>query len=388
MMGPEAMGVQPINVDWWDPKVCKNFICGTCPHDIFGNTKMDLGPCPRLHSEKVAKSYKEAKLADPLDPRFAAFEQEYQNSIYNFIDDCDRKIRISQKRLEKTPEENKRTVDLMKEVGEIELAIQGSTDEVEALGEAGKIEESMAKLEAVEALKQEKTDKERELQRLTETGGASGHQKLRVCETCGAYLSVLDSDRRLADHFGGKMHLGYHELRKLIDQFNEQRRQGQAARYGPPPIAPGPGGPPPPSHNNLAPPSGPSGPRGYDQQPHTPTPHSHGSASAVKAELPYDGDSIVPGHGDKRKREAHELSDAIRENEERDRKRHRSRERSERDRYESRGSDRGGGDDRYDRERRHRDRSRERSRRDDDRDYRRSDRDRERDRERESKRDR
>ena len=166
---------------------------------------MDLGPCPRLHSEKVAKSYKAAKLADPLDPRFAAFEQEYQNSIYNFIDDCDRKIRISQKRLEKTPEENKRTVDLMKEVGEIELAIQGSTDEVEALGEAGKIEESMAKLEAVEALKGEKADKERELQRLTETGGASGHQKLRVCETCGAYLSVLDSDRRLADHFGGKV---------------------------------------------------------------------------------------------------------------------------------------------------------------------------------------
>jgi hypothetical protein len=46
---------------------------------------------------------------------------------------------------------------------------------------------------------------QRELQRLSETGGASGHQKLRVCETCGAYLSVLDSDRRLADHFGGKV---------------------------------------------------------------------------------------------------------------------------------------------------------------------------------------
>ena len=36
------MGVQPINVDWWDPKVCKNFICGTCPHDIFGNTVSGL----------------------------------------------------------------------------------------------------------------------------------------------------------------------------------------------------------------------------------------------------------------------------------------------------------------------------------------------------------
>ena len=119
------------------------------------------------------------------------------------------------------------------------------------------------------------------------------------------------------------MHLGYHELRKLIDEFNEQRRQGQSARFGPPLTnAPGPGGPPPsmPSNNNLAPPPGISGPRsGFDhqQQPHTPTPHSHGSAVSVKAELPYDGDAIVPGHGDKRKREAHELSDAIRENEER-----------------------------------------------------------------------
>lgn len=45
----------------------------------------------------------------------------------------------------------------------------------------------------------------RELQQLTDTSGASGHQKLRVCDVCGAYLSVLDSDRRLADHFGGKV---------------------------------------------------------------------------------------------------------------------------------------------------------------------------------------
>jgi hypothetical protein len=71
----------------------------------------------------------------------------------------------------------------MKEVGEIELAIQGQTEEIEQLGmpillepdvdlsadhvstplqtgEAGKVEESMAKLEAVEALKSEKAEKE------------------------------------------------------------------------------------------------------------------------------------------------------------------------------------------------------------------------------------
>jgi LUC7 N_terminus len=92
-----------------------------------------------------------------------------------------------------------------------------------AAGEQGKVDESMREMAAIEALKSEKADKEvsgfnrspyrfrcfefsqRELQQLTDTSGASGHQKLRVCDVCGAYLSVLDSDRRLADHFGGKV---------------------------------------------------------------------------------------------------------------------------------------------------------------------------------------
>ena len=78
----------------------------------------------------------------------------------------------------------------MKEIGEIELAIQGGTEEMEALGEAGKVEESMQKLAAVDALKSEKADKERELQNLNETAGASGHQKLRVCETCVSAVGV------------------------------------------------------------------------------------------------------------------------------------------------------------------------------------------------------
>jgi hypothetical protein len=77
----------------------------------------------------------------------------------------------------------------MKEIGEIELSIQGGTEEIEALGEAGKVEESMEKLNAVEALKSLKGDKEKELQNLNETAGASGHQKLRVCETCVCFLS-------------------------------------------------------------------------------------------------------------------------------------------------------------------------------------------------------
>ena len=45
MMEPEAMGATNANLVWSDEKVCRNFLCGTCPHVLFTNTKIDLRPC-------------------------------------------------------------------------------------------------------------------------------------------------------------------------------------------------------------------------------------------------------------------------------------------------------------------------------------------------------
>ncbi|SJL00505.1 related to LUC7-essential protein associated with the U1 snRNP complex [Armillaria ostoyae] len=235
MMGPEAMGVANANLVWSDDKVCRNFLCGTCPHALFTNTKMDLGACPKSHTERLKTEYNAAKEANPNDPIFNRFQMEYESNIFAFVDECDRRIRAAHRRLEKTPEENAKTTNLMKEIAEIELAIQGGTEKIETLGEQGQVDESMREMQAIEALKSEKGEKERELQQLTDTSGASGHQKLRVCDVCGAYLSVLDSDRRLADHFGGKMHLGYHELRNMLAKFREEREKRKAA---PPSSAP------------------------------------------------------------------------------------------------------------------------------------------------------
>jgi hypothetical protein len=65
-------------------------------------------------------------------------------------------------------------------------------------------------------------EKERELKALSDTSGPSGHQKLQVCDTCGAYLSRLDNDRRLADHFYGKMHMGYSIMRKESERLQKE----------------------------------------------------------------------------------------------------------------------------------------------------------------------
>ncbi|GAA5878395.1 hypothetical protein JCM16303_002758 [Sporobolomyces ruberrimus] len=225
LMGPEALGIVQNDVSLYDPKLCHPFVAGICPHDLFTNTKMDLGPCPKNHSTKLRTEYQELckKAEQEGDEKqvliFNTFKANYEQIIYHFIEECNRRISSAQRRLEKTPEENNRTTALMREVGEIEGAYQAAMAEVEQLGSEGKVEESMTQLTKAEALKLEKQEKERELTNLTETAGASGHQKLRVCDICGAYLSILDSDRRLADHFGGKMHLGYHQLRELMSEW-------------------------------------------------------------------------------------------------------------------------------------------------------------------------
>ncbi|GJJ15593.1 hypothetical protein Clacol_009871 [Clathrus columnatus] len=238
MMGPEAMGVANQNLVWSDEK------------------KMDLGPCPKSHTERLKTDFLAAREAEPHNPIFGRFQQEYESNLFAFVDECDRRIRAAHRRLEKTPEENAKTTNLMREIAEIELAIQGGTEKIEQLGEQQKVEESMKEMAAIEALKAEKSDKERELQQLTETSGASGHQKLRVCDVCGAYLSVLDSDRRLADHFGGKMHLGYHELRNLLNQFRAER---EARKNAAPSIPSG------VSSSSLLPPGTATGPRMGDR---------------------------------------------------------------------------------------------------------------------------
>ena len=65
---------------------------------------------------------------------------------------------------------------------------------------------------------------EHDLRSLSDTSGPSGHQKLQVCDVCGAYLSRLDNDRRLADHFYGKMHLGYAQMRKTHDRLSQETK--------------------------------------------------------------------------------------------------------------------------------------------------------------------
>lgn len=74
---------------------------------------MDLGACPKSHTERLKTEFNEAKEKDPANPIFSRFQQEYEANIFSFVDECDRRIRAAHRRLEKTPEENAKTTNLV-----------------------------------------------------------------------------------------------------------------------------------------------------------------------------------------------------------------------------------------------------------------------------------
>ncbi len=222
-----GMAARNAQLSLTDAKVCRSYLAGTCPHDLFTNTKQDLGPCPKVHSEALKAEYEELP---PSDKAKYGFEYDYMRDLQKYIDECNRRIDSAQRRLEKTPDEIRQTNVLLKSISDLGASMANGVLEAEILGEQGLVGGAYDEFFRARQAGQAKLERERELKALSDTSGPSGHQKLQVCDVCGAYLSRLDNDRRLADHFYGKMHLGYAQMRKTYDAFPKEMRSRGGGR--------------------------------------------------------------------------------------------------------------------------------------------------------------
>merc|ERR1712029_1312566 len=152
----------------------------------------------------------------------------------SFIDDCDRRTELQKKRLAETQEElSAEVTSKMEKVHNLQETIAVKLAAAEEAGAAGKVEESLKLMEEVEELGKKKLGADQEY-RNSMPASSYQQQKLRVCEICSAYLGIHDNDRRLADHFGGKLHLGFIKIREklaeLVNTFEERKDKRREAR--------------------------------------------------------------------------------------------------------------------------------------------------------------
>ncbi|CAN6273403.1 unnamed protein product [Urochloa humidicola] len=305
LMGANRNGdVREVSRKYYDRDVCRLYLAGLCPHDLFQLTKMDMGPCPKLHSLQLRKEYEEAK-AKGTDN----YDRELEETIERLIVECERKIQRALKRLEEEDAkaaiaisvtdvtQTKEVMELSKQIrqkmkdidafdleGNTEGKIRATEDldklkeqraeeqakmlleafnkdraslmnslqnatqtipappaapdartqemineklkKAEELGESGMIDEAQKLLDEADALKKLSARPQAVPDSLKMTAHVQiTDQKLRLCDICGAFLSVYDSDRRLADHFGGKLHMGYMLIRERLSELQEEKNK-------------------------------------------------------------------------------------------------------------------------------------------------------------------
>lgn len=211
--------------DWEDPEHCKFFMVRFCPHDLFVNTRADLGPCLKTHDEEAKKLFHEAK---PSHFRKLQYQEDFVRFCSSMINEVERKIVKGRQRLALNgksvlgstnplqAEKNQEQIDILNErINELER-------EAEQAGTDGNVEQAQGLMKLCDQLKEERENLKRsELGHLNLTAQIAVEQEkqMEVCEVCGAFLIVGDAQQRINDHLMGKQHMGYMRLKKALDEI-------------------------------------------------------------------------------------------------------------------------------------------------------------------------
>ncbi|KAL7147572.1 hypothetical protein ABFS83_06G116700 [Erythranthe nasuta] len=213
-------------VKWDDKDVCGCYMVRFCPHDLFVNTRSDLGVCPKIHDPKLKESFEESPRHDSYVPKF---EAELSQFCERLVSDLDRRVRRGRERLAQdveVPPPPPISAEKAEQLSVLEEKIKNLLEQVESLGEAGKVDEAEALMRKVELLNIEKTA-------LTQPPQpdklllVAQEKKMALCEICGSFLVANDAAERTQSHVTGKQHMGYGMVREFLAEYKEAKEKAR-----------------------------------------------------------------------------------------------------------------------------------------------------------------
>ncbi|KAK6145662.1 hypothetical protein DH2020_022482 [Rehmannia glutinosa] len=184
-------------IKWDDKDVCGCYMVRFCPHDLFVNTRSDLGNAliPFLHK----------------------------------VSDLDRRVRRGRERLAQdveVPPPPPISAEKAEQLSVLEEKIKNLLEQVESLGEAGKVDEAEALMRKVEMLNIEKTVLTQQPQQ-DKLLMVAQEKKMALCEICGSFLVANDAAERTQSHVTGKQHMGYGMVRDFLAEHKEAKEKAR-----------------------------------------------------------------------------------------------------------------------------------------------------------------
>jgi hypothetical protein len=200
LMGPrrdEAGYVQKYS----DPEICRLYLTGLCPHGMFVNTRHEIPPCNKVHSDNLKAEYEEDRKAKKV-----SYDHEAIDVLGRIVATNDRFL-ASQREELKLKESIKPAVP----ADPLQQQIAMLESQAAKAGEEGQLEQYEVLKKQAENLKSQASTE----RRMTEV-------KHWVCDTCGSFLEDWGDDQsRYKDHYIGKIHNGFQDIR---DQFAKLKK--------------------------------------------------------------------------------------------------------------------------------------------------------------------
>ncbi|CAI7988996.1 Luc7-like protein 3 [Geodia barretti] len=220
-------GKEVQEMNWDDSEVCKNYLCGFCPCDLFTNTRADIGTCDKIHDEKLRQKYQESGRVMKT-----GYEVQFLSELDKLVRSLDRRVAHGKERLHKSAEAKQKQMAGFHEEGgseklrQMNLEINSRVMKLEELGRCGEVEGAQVLLKEVEALEKDREKERAGLMRDSsktlagfEVDANDFHEKMELCDVCGSFLVIGDSQSRVDAHLLGKQHLGYARIRAAISEL-------------------------------------------------------------------------------------------------------------------------------------------------------------------------
>ena len=202
-----------------DPDVCKFFLIGFCPHELFIHVKSsNIGECHYRHDQQF-------KIAFESDPNREYYQIKYEESLISFLEsitsEVDLKMKRCLERIEAPIPDQVVNKEIQEEIEQLDQQITEKIRQAEQLGEVGMIDESEKLMKEIEQIKSQRNI----LTNTKEYPAIYKDRQMKVCEICGALQSAQDNEKRIQTHKEGKIHSAYLKIRQYLDLLRKKRME-------------------------------------------------------------------------------------------------------------------------------------------------------------------
>ena len=202
-----------------DPDVCKFFLIGFCPHELFMHVKSsNIGECHYRHDQQF-------KIHFESDPNREYYQTKYEESLISFLEsitaEVDLKMKRCLERIEAPLPDQVINKEIQEEIEQLDQQITEKIKQAEHLGEIGMIDDSEKLMKEIEQIKVQRNL----LTNTKEYPAIYKDRQMKVCEICGALQSAQDNEKRIQTHKEGKIHSAYLKIRQYLDLLRKKRME-------------------------------------------------------------------------------------------------------------------------------------------------------------------